>query len=126
MHRIWSSALLAAGLTVLLALPPRQASAQTVSQTANGAINSPASSNTSSKQTQTIAKQTPQCVHIINECKKLGFIPGQYQKDNGLWKDCFDPVVYGKGHPTRDGSPITVPVSPADQQACHAAVVGKT
>lgn len=125
MRTMPGSALLAATLTMLLVSAPREASAQTVSQTANGAINSSTPSSKASE-TQAIAKQTPQCVHILNECKKLGFIAGQYQKDNGLWKDCFDPIVYGKGHPTREGSPITVPVNQSDVHACHAAVVGKT
>jgi len=66
-------------------------------------------------------ESNPACERIISECKKLGFIPGQYKKDNGLWKDCFDPVVKGGGSPTRDGKPISVPVSPADVQACRAA-----
>jgi hypothetical protein len=63
----------------------------------------------------------PACQRIISECKKLGFIPGQWKKDNGLWKDCFDPVVKGSGSATRDGKPISVPVSSSDVQACRAA-----
>jgi len=59
------------------------------------------------------------CQRIIAECKNLGFIVGQWKKDNGLWKDCFDPVVRG-GTPTRDGKSITVPVSASDVQACRA------
>src|ERR1700682_4887594 len=70
---------------------------------------------TSGKGGQTHAiEQNPACQRIINECKKLGFIPGQWKKDNGLWKDCFDPVVRGGGSATRDGKPISVSVSPAD------------
>jgi len=68
----------------------------------------------------------PACQNIIGECKKLGFIVGQWKQDNGLWKDCFDPIVTGKGSPTRDGKPITVPVTPGDVQACHASVHFKT
>jgi hypothetical protein len=77
--------------------------------------------NQSSNGEVTIAKKTLPCEHIITECKKLGFIAGQYKADNGLWKDCFNPVVKG-GSPTRDGAAITVPVSASDVQACKAAV----
>jgi hypothetical protein len=67
------------------------------------------------------AKNSVPCQHIITECKKLGYIVGQAKKDNGLWMDCFNPVV--KGHqPTRDGAQVTVPVNPADVQACRSAV----
>jgi hypothetical protein len=66
-------------------------------------------------------ESNPACQRIIAECKKLGFIQGQWKKDNGLWKDCFDPVVKGGGTPTRDGKPISVPVSSSDIQSCRAA-----
>jgi len=69
-----------------------------------------------------IAKQNPSCQNILNECKKIGFVDGQWKQDNGLWKDCFDPLVSGKGVPTRDGQPVNVPVNPSDVQACHAAI----
>jgi hypothetical protein len=69
------------------------------------------------------AMHTPTCQSIISECKSLGFIVGQAKEDNGLWKDCFGPVVKG-GSPTRDGKPITVPANPSDVQACRAAVFG--
>jgi hypothetical protein len=65
-------------------------------------------------------EHNPACQRIISECQKLGFIPGQWKKDNGLWKDCFDPVVRGNGSATRDGKPISVPVSSSDIQACRA------
>jgi len=68
------------------------------------------------------AQSNPACQKIVSECKNLGFIPGQWKKDNGLWKDCFDPVVKGVGSPTRDGKPINVPVSASDVQACRTAV----
>jgi hypothetical protein len=70
------------------------------------------------------AMHTPACQSIIAECKSLGFIVGQAKEDNGLWKDCFGPVVKGGGSPTRDGKPINVPVNPNDVQACKAAVFG--
>jgi hypothetical protein len=67
------------------------------------------------------AEKNPACQRIVEECKKLGFIPGQWKKDNGLWKDCFDPVVNGQGKATRDGKPIDVPASQSDIEACRAA-----
>jgi hypothetical protein len=72
-------------------------------------------------QNRSAVEQNPACQRIISECKKLGFIPGQWKKDNGLWRDCFDPVVKGGGSPTREGKPISVPVSASDVQACRAA-----
>jgi hypothetical protein len=72
-------------------------------------------------QNHAAAEQNPACQKIINECKNLGFIPGQWKKDNGLWKDCFDPVVKGGGSATRDGKPISVPVSASEIQSCRAA-----
>jgi hypothetical protein len=65
-------------------------------------------------------ESNPACQRIISECKRLGFIQGQWKKDNGLWKDCFDPIVRGGGNATRDGKPITVPVRASDVQACRA------
>ncbi len=73
-----------------------------------------------SAQNHTSAESNPACQRIIAECKKLGFIQGQWKKDNGLWKDCFDPVVKGGGTATRDGKAISVPVNPSDVQACRA------
>jgi hypothetical protein len=96
------------------------ATAQTVAHPSTGAA-TPQTQSPKVAQSHATAEQNPACQRIINECKKLGFIPGQWKKDNGLWKDCFDPVVKGGGSPTRDGKPINVPVSPSDVQACRAA-----
>jgi hypothetical protein len=76
----------------------------------------------SNKAVVATAQKTPACAPIIKECKTLGFVVGQWKTDNGLWKDCFTPVVSGKGSATRDGQPVTVPVSPQNVQACKAAV----
>jgi hypothetical protein len=60
----------------------------------------PSTSDTSKGgQNHATAEQNPACQRIISECKKLGFIQGQWKKDNGLWKDCFDPVVKGGAVP---------------------------
>jgi hypothetical protein len=95
------------------------ATAQTLPHPATGI---PTQQTQSPKAAQTHpGEHNPACQKIINECKNLGFIQGQWKKDNGLWKDCFDPVVKGNGGATRDGKPISVPVSASDIQACRAA-----
>lgn len=70
------------------------------------------------------AESNPACQQIVAECKKLGYIVGAWKKDNGLWKDCFDPVVKG-GHPTRDGKAENVPVSSSTVEECRAATSHK-
>ena len=80
----------------------------------------PAKGATATKSAQNAALRNPACQQIFNECKNLGFIVGQWKVDNGLWKDCFDPVVNG-GQATRDGKPIQVPVSQSTVQECRAA-----
>lgn len=92
-----------------------------LAQASSGATTPPAGGGPA--QIVKTATHTPACQPIIGECKTLGFIVGQASKDNGLWKDCFGPVVKG-GSPTRDGKPINVPVNPSDVQACRAAVFG--
>lgn len=57
------------------------------------------------------------CENIISECKKLGFIVGEYKQDNGLWKDCFDPILDGKPV-TQKGKTIAVPVKKEEVAAC--------
>lgn len=69
-------------------------------------------------------QRNPGCQRILAECQRLGFVYGQWKKDNGLYKDCFDPVVRG-GTATRDGRPISVPVSSSDIQSCRAAHRGR-
>ncbi len=73
------------------------------------------------KAVQNAAQNNEACQRIVEECKKLGFVVGEWKTDNGVWADCFDPVVHG-GKPTRDGKPIEVPVSASDLQTCRAAV----
>lgn len=121
MGRRISSRILIAGAFFLSVMIGLEVTAQTTTQTAphpsTGTMQAPPSKGT---QTQHAVEGNPACQRIIAECKKLGFIQGQWKKDNGLWKDCFDPVVKGQGSPTRDGKPINVPASPSDVQACRA------
>jgi hypothetical protein len=107
------------GAFLALVLIGAQVAAQTLPHPSTGGV----TPQTQSKATHnhSAVENNPACQRIIGECKKLGFIQGQWKKDNGLWKDCFDPVVKGGGSATRDGKPISVPVSPADVQACREA-----
>jgi hypothetical protein len=45
---------------------------------------------------------SPACQRILAECRRVGFVYGEWKKDNGLWRDCFGPVVNG-GTVTREG-----------------------
>jgi hypothetical protein len=66
------------------------------------------------------AEKNASCRHIKEECQRLGFRQGRWKEDEGLWKDCFDPVVKGTGQPTKDGHPVNVPVSAQEIQECRA------
>jgi hypothetical protein len=79
-----------------------------------------ATSTTNTKAAQNAAHSNPACQQIVNECKNLGYIVGEWKTDNGVWRDCFDPVVNG-GAPTREGRPVHVPVSSSVIQECRAA-----
>ncbi len=98
------SRILVAGVFLVSVMIVSNAAAQTMSHPSKG---------------PNAVESNPACQRILNECKKLGFISGQYKKDNGLWRDCFTPVVKGQG-PTREGKPISVPVSASDVQECRA------
>jgi len=118
MDRRTINRILISGAFLVLVMIGAEVAAQTMPRPSTGGM---------TPQTQTkggnhsAIESNPACQRIIGECRRLGFIPGQWKKDNGLWKDCFDPVVKGGGTPTRDGKPVSVPVSPADVQACRAA-----
>ena len=94
-------------------------SAQTMPRPSAGGVN-PQAQPSRGGQHRAI-ESNPACQRIISECKRLGFMQGQWKEDNGLWRDCFDPVVKGGATATRDGKPIRVPVSQSDVQACRAA-----
>ncbi len=119
MSRRRTNRVLMAGAFFVSMLIGVNATAQTMSHPTTSTI--PQTQPTKGGQNHAAAENNPACQRIIGECKKLGFIQGQYKKDNGLWKDCFDPVVHGGGSATRDGKPISVPVNSNDVQACRAA-----
>jgi len=118
MSRRTTCRILIAGAFLVSVMIGGNAAAQTMAHPTTSTMPQTPSSKSAQK---TAIESNPACDRIINECKKLGFIQGQYKKDNGLWKDCFDPVVKDGGSPTRDGKPISVPVSQSDIQACRAA-----
>jgi hypothetical protein len=103
--------------TILLLIACFALAAGAVAQTASVPI--PRAANPG--QGHGAAESNAGCQRIVAECRRLGFIQGQWKKDNGLWRDCFDPVVKG-GQPTRDGHPVNVPVSESDVQSCRSAV----
>jgi hypothetical protein len=35
------------------------------------------------------------CKQIADACQKAGFIPGDWKKGDGLWRDCVDPIIQG-------------------------------
>jgi hypothetical protein len=103
------------GITSGLALAAQPSFAQTSPATGTGT-----GGGHHNKQSQSKASQNPACQRILDECKKAGFIQGQWKKDNGLWKDCFDPIIKGTGNTTQDGKPIKLPVSQEEIDSCRA------
>jgi hypothetical protein len=124
MGRRITSRILVSGAFLFLVMIGVDVTAQTAPMAPHAATTTtgPQTQPPKGAQNHSAAEQNPACQKILNECKKLGFIDGQYKKDNGLWKDCFDPVVKGGGSPTREGRPISVPVSSSDVQSCRASV----
>jgi len=117
MHGQTTSRILISGVFLLSLMIGAGATAQVVTHPASSIPQQP---QARAGQNHVATEHSPACQRIINECENLGFIQGQWKKDNGLWRDCFDPVVKGGGHATRDGRPINVPVSASDVQACRA------
>ena len=111
MGRKTISQILVAGMFLMLVMSAASAVAQFNGPVVPGQHPNP-------NQNRAAAAGHPACQRIVNECRRLGYIVGQWKEDNGLWRDCFDPVVHG-GTPTRDGHPVQVPVSPQDVQACR-------
>ena len=36
------------------------------------------------------------CKEVEQACKNAGFIPGDWKKGDGLWRDCVDPIMQGQ------------------------------
>ena len=36
------------------------------------------------------------CKQVEQACKNAGFIPGDWKKGDGLWRDCVDPIMQGQ------------------------------
>jgi hypothetical protein len=59
------------------------------------------------------------CQQIAAACKNAGFIPGDWKKGDGLWRDCVDPIV--QGVTTVHGATKPLPtVDPSVVSACKA------
>ncbi len=116
MSRLMISRLLVSGLFLVSMMVAVEVTAQTASNPSHGNTTQQAKANPDNAKQ---IKANPACERILNECKKLGFIEGQANKDNGLWLDCFWPVVKGTNS-TREGRHINVPVSEADVNTCRA------
>jgi hypothetical protein len=118
MNQRTMSRILVAGMLFALVMIAANAWAQATARPAAPSATSqvPSKEGTSAKAHE--PPKNPACRQIYDECQKLGFIVGEWRQDNGLWKDCFDPVVNG-GKATRDGKPIQVPVSPSVVQQCR-------
>src|SRR5581483_10162417 len=65
--------------------------AMQVTSAAQNAPQAPAGSR--GGQNHAAVESNPSCQRILNECRRLGFVQGQWKRDDGLWKDCFDPVL---------------------------------
>jgi hypothetical protein len=116
MNRLMISRLLVSGLFLVSMMVAVKVTAQTASNPSHGNTTQQPKPNPD-KEKQ--IRANPACVRIINECTKLGFIEGQANKDNGLWLDCFWPVVK-ETNSTREGRPVKVPVSEAEVNTCRA------
>jgi hypothetical protein len=58
------------------------------------------------------------CEQIIQACTSAGFIKGQVKENNGLIRDCVNPIMQGKAVA---GTAHALPtVDPAVVSACHA------
>lgn len=42
------------------------------------------------------ALSIPECKIIEDACKATGFIIGEWEQDNGLWKQCAQPIAQGQ------------------------------
>jgi hypothetical protein len=115
-----TSRILIAGIFLLSLMIGTDVTAQRAALPSTSGISQQTPPSSKGAQNHANVESNPACQRILSECKRLGFIQGQWKKDNGLWKDCFDPIVKGSGNTTRDGKPITVPVSSSDVQACRA------
>ena len=120
MNKRTISRILAVGVFFATVMFTVNAMAQATARPAAPAATSqaPTKGATSTKTARNEPPRYPACRQIYDECQKLGFIVGEAKQDNGLWKDCFDPVANG-GQATRDGKPIQVPVSPKTVQECR-------
>jgi hypothetical protein len=67
-------------------------------------------------------EKVPACQNILNECKKLGFVAGGFKDGNGLWRNCFHPIIKG-GKASLKGQEVAVAVNANDVASCKASAV---
>lgn len=88
------------------------------------AVETNATSNVEAKEKahRSSVEKVPACQNILNECKKLGFVVGGYKNGNGLWRNCFHPIVKG-GKASLKGQEVAVAVNANDVTSCKASAV---
>ena len=83
MGRQVTSRILITGTFFVWVLIGTHVMAQNTAPSRSGAPNQQAQS-AKAAHNYSVAEHNPACQRIVSECKKLGFIPGQWKKDNGL------------------------------------------
>ena len=53
------------------------------------------------------------CKAVEQACRNAGFIPGDWKKGDGLWRDCVDPIMQGQ----RNVPGATKPLPTVDAKA---------
>lgn len=117
-----SYSILAAGIVTVFAFAAASVNAQTESPPVPVPQAGHSTMGGGHKHSEKGAKNTnPACQQIQADCKEAGYIVGQWKKDNGLWKDCFDRIMKGET-PTRYGKPDPMNVNQNVVQECKQAI----
>jgi hypothetical protein len=61
------------------------------------------------------------CKNVLDACQKSGFVAGGFSEGNGLWRNCFYPVIEGKTA-TQKGKEVKVAFNAKDVAACKPSV----
>jgi hypothetical protein len=64
----------------------------------------------------------PECATVARACKEVGFHDGGSKNGEGLFLQCFEPLVNSKGPAVYHGHPVSVPVSHSTAMACHTGI----
>ncbi len=68
-------------------------------------------------QLRELLQKNPSCKNILNACESMGFVAGGFKEGNGLWKNCFHPLINNKPV-TQKGQPVVVNVDANDIASC--------